>query len=106
MRIFDFSLAREMVADFISEDPLEKLAALGIGWPPIYLALTGGHFDLIKTVIAIIPACMGVWVADRSMKRSHEYRMENLRQSRATRRPDLSPDPRSAKPGDDTVDVP
>ena len=96
------------IADFLAEDPIERLGVLGFsisGW--LVAVANDPPASLVHSIIQIVPQMLGIYVAHRSMERAHELRMEKLRQSRMARKlPDLTPNPATAKPEDDTVDVP
>ncbi len=96
------------IADFLAEDPIERLGVLGFSvssW--VVAAVQAQPQSMASSLIQVVPPILGIWVAHRSMERAHELRMEKLRQSRMARKlPDLTPNPATAKPDDDTVDVP
>ena len=95
------------IADFLAEDPIERLGVLSFGLSSWIVAVVNQPpMGFIQSVIQIIPPMLGIWVAYRSMERAHELRMEKLRQTRTAKLPCLHPDPAAAKPSDDTVDVP
>lgn len=95
------------IADFFAEDPVERLGVLSFGVSSWLVAVVQQPpTSLIQSVIQIIPPMLGIWVAHRSMERAHELRMEKLRQGRINHLPCLTPNPATAKPGDDTVDLP
>ena len=95
------------IADFLAEDPIERLGVLSFGLSSWIVAVVNQPpMGFIQSVIQIIPPMLGIWVAHRSMERAHELRMEKLRQTRSVSLPCLHPDPTTAKPSDDTVDVP
>ena len=94
------------IADFFAEDPIERLGVLGFSLSGWLVAVTNGApSSFAQSIIQIIPPILGIWVAHRSMERAHELRMEKLRQSRCHKFPDLRPNPATAKPDEDTVDV-
>lgn len=95
------------IADFLAEDPIERLGVLSFGLSSWLVAVVQSPpSGMVQSVIQIIPPMLGIYVAHRSMERAHELRMEKLRQARAAKLPCLRPDPSTAKPDDDTVDVP
>ena len=96
------------IADFLAEDPIERLGVLGFSvssW--VVAAVQAQPQSMVSSLIQVVPPILGIWVAHRSMERAHELRMEKLRQIRSgSKLPDLKPNPATAKPDDDTVDVP
>ena len=95
------------IADFLAEDPIERLGVLSFGLSSWVVAVVNQPpTGLVQAVIQIIPPMLGIWVAHRSMERAHELRMEKLRQAKPAKLPDLKPNPAAAKPGEDTVDLP
>lgn len=102
MNLVDF----DPIADFFAEDPVERLGVLSFGVSSWLVAVVNDPpTSFIQSVIQIIPPMLGIWVAHRSMERAHELRMEKLRQMRISKLPCLTPDPATAKPSDDTVDL-
>lgn len=96
------------IADFLAEDPIERLGVLSFGLSSWIVAVVNAPpMGLVQSLIQIIPPILGIYVAHRSMERAHELRMEKLRQQRA-KLPENFPFDRkaSARPDDDTVDVP
>jgi hypothetical protein len=95
------------IADFFAEDPIERLGVLGFsisGW--LVAVANDPPMSFVQSVIQIVPPILGIWVAHRSMERAHQLRMEKLRQSRASaRRPNLTPNPATSRPEEDTVDL-
>jgi hypothetical protein len=94
------------IADFLAEDPIERLGVLSFGissW--VVAVINDPPSTLVHSLIQIVPPMLGIWVAHRSMERAHELRMEKIRQARS-KVPDLTPNPATAKPSDETVDVP
>lgn len=104
--IFDF------ISDHSVDDPVETASAVVMGFVPLlHAVVTSPPSDLLGKFIAIIPALGGVWVAHRSMERTHEYRMAKLGKAPSNcemqRLPaDFSFGGATAKPGDKTVDLP
>lgn len=97
------------IADFLAEDPIERLGVLSFGLSSWLVAVVNQPpGSLVQSLIQIIPPILGIYVAHRSMERAHELRMEKLRQQRAAKLPDEFPFDRkvTAKPEDDTVDMP
>lgn len=95
------------IADFLAEDPIERLGVLSFGLSSWLVAVVNPPpMGFVQSIIQIIPPMLGIWVAHRSMERAHELRMEKLRQARSAKLPCLTPNPTTAKPADDTVDVP
>ena len=96
------------LADFLAEDPIERLGVLSFGLSSWLVAVVQTPPNgLLQSLIQIVPPMLGIWVAHRSMERAHELRIEKLRQTRSgSKLPDLKPNPATAKPSDDTVDVP
>lgn len=96
------------IADFLAEDPIERLGVLSFGlstW--LVSVVTQPPAGLIQTVIQTIPPLLGIWVAHRSMERAHELRMEKLRQAKPQPvKVEIFGQTATAKPSDDTVDVP
>ena len=96
------------IADFLAEDPIERLGVLSFGLSSWLVAVVNQPPNgLLQSLIQIVPPILGIYVAHRSMERAHELRMEKLRQQRA-KLPESFPFDRkaSAKPEDDTVDIP
>lgn len=96
------------IADFLAEDPIERLGVLSFGLSSWIVAVVQAPPNgLLQSLIQIVPPILGIYVAHRSMERAHELRMEKLRQQRA-KLPENFPFDRkaSAKPEDDTVDIP
>lgn len=92
MRLIDFDL----VADFLAEDPVDRMGVLAFGVTSWVVAVVQTPPQgIIQSLIQIIPPILGIWVANRSMQRAHELRMEKLRQKKAEKPPET-----------DTVDVP
>lgn len=103
-----FPLDFEFVADFFAEDPIERLGVLGFsisGW--VVAVVNQPPPSLVHGLIQIIPPLLGIWVAHRSMERSHELRMEKLRSARRAQVPPTFPFDRTetSGPSEDTVDV-
>ena len=103
----------EPIADFMAEDPIERLGVLSFGLSSWLVAVVNQPpMGLVQALIQIVPPILGIYVAHRSMERAHELRMEKLRQQRAkeaaSKIPEDFPFDRkaSAKPEDDTVDMP
>lgn len=96
------------IADFFAEDPIERSGVILFSVSSWIVAATNAPSgSILASIIQVLPPMLGIWVAHRSMERAHELRMEKLRQSRMARKlPDLTPNPATAKPDDDTVDVP
>lgn len=97
------------IADFLTEDPIERLGVLSFGLSSWLVAVIQAPPNgLLQSLIQIVPPILGIYVAHRSMERAHELRMEKLRQQRAAKLPENLPFDRtkSAKPSDDTVDMP
>lgn len=97
------------IADFLAEDPIERLGVLSFGLSSWLVAVVNQPpGSLVQSLIQIIPPILGIYVAHRSMERAHELRMEKLRQQRAAKLPDEFPFDRkvTAKPEEDTVDMP
>lgn len=99
------------IADFFAEDPVERLGVTAFGVSSWLVAVSQTPPQgLIQSLIQIIPPILGIWVAHRSMERAHELRMEKLRQTKQanSKLPESFPFDRtvSAKPEDDTVDMP
>lgn len=89
------------VADFLAEDPIERLGVLSFGLSSWIVAVVNQPpVSLIQSLIQIIPPMLGIYVAHRSMERAHELRMEKLRQQRAK----TLAEPPPSEP--DTVDIP
>ena len=102
MNVFDL----EIVADFMAEDPVERLGVLSFGLSSWLVAVVNQPpMGFIQSVIQIIPPILGIWVAHRSMERAHELRMEKLRQAAKKTGPIL-PCGLPAKSESDTVDMP
>lgn len=94
------------IADFLAEDPIERLGVLSFGLSSWLVAVVQSPpMSFVQSVIQIIPPMLGIWVAHRSMERAHELRMEKLRQARTVKLPCLMPNPATAKPSEDTVDL-
>jgi hypothetical protein len=71
------------IADFLAEDPWERLGVLTFGissW--LVAATTQPSGGIVVSIIQVIPPLVGIWVANRSMERAHELRMEKERQKR------------------------
>lgn len=97
------------IADFLAEDPIERLGVLSFGLSSWLVAVVQAPPNgLLQSLIQIVPPILGIYVAHRSMERAHELRMEKLRQQRSPKLPEDFPFDRkaSAKPQDDTVDIP
>ena len=95
------------VADFLAEDPIERLGVLSFGlstW--IVSVVNQPPMSLLQTVIQVIPPMLGIWVAHRSMERAHELRMEKLRQGKKPPKIEIFTKPVATSPSDDTVDLP
>lgn len=74
----------EIIADFLAEDPVERAGVLGFGistW--LVSVVQEPPNSILHSVIQIIPPLLGIWVAHRSMERSHELRMEKIKQQAA-----------------------
>lgn len=99
----------DIIADFMAEDPIERLGVLSFGLSSWLVAVVNQPpVGLIQSLIQVVPPILGIYVAHRSMERAHELRMEKLRQQRATKLPETFPFDRkeAAKPNEDTVDMP
>lgn len=95
------------IADFLAEDPIERLGVLSFGLSSWLVAVVQSPPNgLVQSLVQIVPPILGIWVAHRSMERAHELRMEKLRQARTAKLPCLTPNPATAKPDSDTVDLP
>jgi len=97
------------IADFLAEDPIERLGVLSLGLSSWLVALVNAPpLGLIQSLIQIVPPILGIYVAHRSMERAHELRMEKLRQQRSAKIPESFPFDRkaTAKPEDETIDIP
>jgi hypothetical protein len=96
------------IADYMAEDPFERIGVLTFGISSWLVAVvTEPPMSVIQSLIQIIPPILGIYVAHRSMERAHALRMEKLRQDRAKLPEDFPFDRKaSAKPDDDTVDIP
>jgi len=98
------------IADFLAEDPIERLGVLSFGLSSWIVAVVNQPpMGFVQSLVQIVPPILGIWVAHRSMERAHEMRMEKLRQSRA--KPTLDPSfpfraVKEAKPDEDTKDLP
>lgn len=92
------------IADYMAEDPYERLGVLTFGISSWFVAVvTDPPMGLIQSLIQIIPPLVGIYVAHRSMERAHALRMEKLRQDREKDAADrTTPTTHDA----DTVDVP
>lgn len=104
--IFDF------ISDHSVDDPVETASAVVMGFVPLlHAVVTSPPSDLLGKFIAIIPALGGVWVAHRSMERTHEYRMAKLGKAPSSgemlRIPSDFPfdSAKAAKPDEPTVDL-
>jgi hypothetical protein len=96
------------IADFLAEDPIERLGVLSFGlssW--IVSVINDPPTSMLHSIIQIIPPMLGIWVAHRSMERAHELRMEKIRQAQAKQpvKVEIFGKPEAAKPADDTVDL-
>lgn len=70
------------IADFLAEDPLERLGVLTFGISSWIVAVTTAPpAGILQSLIQIVPPLLGIWVAHRSMERAHELRMEKLKQA-------------------------
>lgn len=97
------------IADFLAEDPIERLGVLSFGLSSWLVAVVQAPPNgLLQSLIQIIPPILGIYVAHRSMERAHELRMEKLRQASAAKLPESFPFDRksSAASSEDTEDVP
>lgn len=97
------------IADFLAEDPIERLGVLSFGLSSWIVAVVNTPpMSLVQSLIQIVPPTLGIYVAHRSMERAHELRMEKLRQQRSARLPESFPFDRksSARPEDETIDIP
>lgn len=97
------------IADFLAEDPIERLGVLSFGLSSWIVAVVNTPpMSLVQSLIQIVPPILGIYVAHRSMERAHELRMEKLRQQRAAKLPEHFPFDRkaTAKPEDETIDIP
>lgn len=71
------------IADFLAEDPIERLGVLSFGLSSWLVAVVQAPPNgLLQSLIQIVPPILGIYVAHRSMERAHELRMEKLRQQR------------------------
>jgi hypothetical protein len=96
-----FPIDFDPIADFMAEDPYERLGLLTFSFTSWMLAVVNDPpMGLVQSVIQIIPPLVGIYVAHRSMERAHALRMEKLRQERAR------PEADEVKPDPDTVDMP
>lgn len=97
------------IADFLAEDPIERLGVLSFGLSSWLVAVVQAPpSGLLQSLIQIIPPILGIYVAHRSMERAHELRMEKLRQARAAKLPESFPFDRTKSAGsaEDTEDIP
>ena len=94
------------IADFLAEDPIERLGVLSFGLSSWIVAVVNDPpSGIVHSLIQIVPPMLGIWVAHRSMERAHELRMEKLRQAPKAPKVEVFGKPQAAKPSDDTVDL-
>lgn len=76
----------DFASDFMAEDWIEKVGVMGVGLASTIIAIVDKPPPtILHSLIQIIPAVLGVWVAHRSMENAHAVRMERERADREVR---------------------